>query len=317
MRQNVAKYDCLPYWCCYHNIISIGHLPKEDIASLRVATSLKANPGRSQRCLGVPLQERLAPFLNELARAWRRHSPQGRLWWEPWELSAGQVLRSVERLQPEGLGLALHSNIAEVMATLPVDRWFRNTCGLACGSYMQSNGTLCDHNWVYGPKAVTFMLTCIQQRLLNPDTLTLIEKALTEIAERVLRQTDDGATLRTAQARLVDLDRKFAKASENMALAETPLRRSETAQVVEKLAAEKTILEKQVGEVTRQAICRGNAKDEVAAAMSAAHRLLDLAQRPDDPVGLTELFSGTNARLFLRFGPAAWGKRKTNKIAGG
>ena len=87
--------------------------------------------GPCPRCLGVPLHERLAPFLNELARAWRRLSPQGRLWWEPWELSAGQVLRCVERLQPEGLGLALHSNIAEVMATHPVDRWFKNTCGLA------------------------------------------------------------------------------------------------------------------------------------------------------------------------------------------
>ncbi|MCY3020636.1 MAG: hypothetical protein NTW87_16585 [Planctomycetota bacterium] len=87
--------------------------------------------GPCPRCLGVPLHERLTPFLNELAKAWWRHSPQGRLWWEPWELSAGQVLRCVERLQPEGLGLALHSNIAEVMATHPVDRWFKNTCGLA------------------------------------------------------------------------------------------------------------------------------------------------------------------------------------------
>lgn len=86
---------------------------------------------RCPRCRGVALHQRLAPFLEQLAAAWRGLSPQGRLWWEPWELSAGQVLACVEAIKPEGLGLALHCNIAECQATLPVDRWFRNTCAIA------------------------------------------------------------------------------------------------------------------------------------------------------------------------------------------
>lgn len=87
--------------------------------------------GPCPRCLGVPLHERLIPFIDRLAAAWRKHSPRGRLWWEPWELSAGQALKCVAALNPKGLGLALHSNITEVMAAFPVDRWFRNTCHLA------------------------------------------------------------------------------------------------------------------------------------------------------------------------------------------
>lgn len=87
--------------------------------------------GTCPRCSGVPLHERLVPFLHNLAAAWRRLSPRGQLWWEPWELSAGQVLACVEKLDPAGFGLALHSNIAEAQATLVADRWLKNTCQLA------------------------------------------------------------------------------------------------------------------------------------------------------------------------------------------
>ncbi len=87
--------------------------------------------GQCPRCRGVPLHERLVPFVDALAASWRRLSPQGRLWWEPWELSAGQVLACAERLNTTGFGLALHSNIAEAQATLVADRWLKNTCGIA------------------------------------------------------------------------------------------------------------------------------------------------------------------------------------------
>lgn len=87
--------------------------------------------GPCPRCVGKPLHERVVPFLESLAAEWRRFSPEGRLWWEPWELSAGQVLRCVAEVEPEGFGLALHANIAEVMATFAGDRWLRNTVALA------------------------------------------------------------------------------------------------------------------------------------------------------------------------------------------
>lgn len=84
--------------------------------------------GLCERCRGIPLHERVVPFINQLAAGWAELNPEGRLWWEPWELSAGQVLQSIQRLDPRKVGLALHSNIAEVTATLPVDRFLRNAC---------------------------------------------------------------------------------------------------------------------------------------------------------------------------------------------
>jgi len=87
--------------------------------------------GPCPRCRAVPLHERVVPFINQLGRTWRSMNPKGRLWWEPWELSAGQVLKCIEQLDPETVGLALHSNIAEVMATHAVDRWLKNAAALA------------------------------------------------------------------------------------------------------------------------------------------------------------------------------------------
>jgi hypothetical protein len=87
--------------------------------------------GPCPRCLGIPLHERLPPFLNRLTARWNSVRPQGRLWWEPWELSAGQALACTEKIEPHGFGLALHCNIAEVIGTMPVDRWLKNNAALA------------------------------------------------------------------------------------------------------------------------------------------------------------------------------------------
>jgi hypothetical protein len=90
--------------------------------------------GSCPRCRGIPLHERLPEFLLPLARVWEDKRPGGRVFWEPWELSAGQVYKTLESLAgraPESFGLMLHGNIAEVMLTHTADPWFRNTVRLA------------------------------------------------------------------------------------------------------------------------------------------------------------------------------------------
>ncbi len=87
--------------------------------------------GTCPACQGIPLHERVVPFVNKLARAWKQCNPSGRFWWEPWELSAGQVYRCIEQLDPNCVGLMLHSNVAEVQVTMAVDRWLKNSCCLA------------------------------------------------------------------------------------------------------------------------------------------------------------------------------------------
>jgi hypothetical protein len=79
---------------------------------------------------GVPLHERLPPYLAKLHELWtaRDVSAAGgehRMWWEPWELSAGQIYKIIPQLPTENFGLMIHNNIAEAQIDKPVDLWYR------------------------------------------------------------------------------------------------------------------------------------------------------------------------------------------------
>lgn len=83
--------------------------------------------GPSRFSRGIPLAERLPPYLRELHRFWTEgRKGCKRMWWEPWELSAGQIYKIVPQLPRKDFGIAMHSNIAEAQIALPVDLWFRN-----------------------------------------------------------------------------------------------------------------------------------------------------------------------------------------------
>lgn len=86
--------------------------------------------GKSPSERNIPLHERLPGFLKKLTDTWSAVSPGGILWWEPWEISAGQIYTIIPELPADHFGLFLHSNIAEVQLTRPVDVWFRNTVRL-------------------------------------------------------------------------------------------------------------------------------------------------------------------------------------------
>lgn len=86
--------------------------------------------GNGPTARGIPLHERLPAFLNVLTQTWASVNPNGRLWWEPWELSAGQIYACIPSFPKSNFGVALHANIAEVQFARPVDVWFRNMCNL-------------------------------------------------------------------------------------------------------------------------------------------------------------------------------------------
>jgi hypothetical protein len=87
--------------------------------------------GDCPRCHGVPLHERLIPFLEALVDAVQHAKPGARLWWEPWELSAGQTYAVADAIRPDHFGLILHHTIAEVQFVNQTDLWFRNLARLA------------------------------------------------------------------------------------------------------------------------------------------------------------------------------------------
>src|SRR5665647_682266 len=81
--------------------------------------------GPCPRCHGVPVANRVSMFVNTLARTWKKINPKGTLWWEPWELSAGEVYNTMDLLDSSCVSMSIHSSAAEVMIANPADRWFK------------------------------------------------------------------------------------------------------------------------------------------------------------------------------------------------
>lgn len=83
--------------------------------------------GNSKFSRGIPLHERLPDYLKVLHEIWTNgREEKSIMWWEPWELSAGQIYKCISCLPRKGFGMMLHNNIAEVQMARPVDVWFRN-----------------------------------------------------------------------------------------------------------------------------------------------------------------------------------------------
>jgi len=87
--------------------------------------------GNCPRCHGIPLSKRLPGFLEEMADAVQASKPGARLWWEPWELSAGQTYAIVETIRPDHFGLIVHNSIAEVQFVNTTDHWVQNLARIA------------------------------------------------------------------------------------------------------------------------------------------------------------------------------------------
>lgn len=85
---------------------------------------------RCPRCAGIPLEDRLPGFLNELYRYLQELKPGIEMWWEPWEVSASQTYKTMSALQPE-IGMACHTTIHEVYFVNQTDSWFRNVAAFA------------------------------------------------------------------------------------------------------------------------------------------------------------------------------------------
>jgi hypothetical protein len=87
--------------------------------------------GDCPRCSGVPLHERLPHFLNQLQEALQQGRRGARLWWQPWEISAGQTYRIMKTVNPEHFGIIINNSIAETYPSNTSDLWVRNTIRIA------------------------------------------------------------------------------------------------------------------------------------------------------------------------------------------
>jgi len=85
--------------------------------------------GPCPRCSGLPLDERLPGFLDMLNETMQKCRPNTRLWWKPWELSRGQVVTILNKVQPEHFGLMLNPSTSNEVYPFN-DRSFKSDLGV-------------------------------------------------------------------------------------------------------------------------------------------------------------------------------------------
>ena len=85
--------------------------------------------GPCPRCSGLPLHERLPGFINLLNETMQKHRPHTTLWWKPWELSKGQTVAILDKVNPDHFGLVLNPSSSNEVYPFN-DRSFKSDLGV-------------------------------------------------------------------------------------------------------------------------------------------------------------------------------------------
>ncbi len=85
--------------------------------------------GPCPRCSGLPLHERLPGFINLLNETMQKQRPGTTLWWKPWELSKGQTVAILDKVNPAHFGLVLNPSSSNEVYPFN-DRSFKSDLGV-------------------------------------------------------------------------------------------------------------------------------------------------------------------------------------------
>jgi hypothetical protein len=212
---------------------------------------------------------------------------------------------------PLGGGSIVDMNCRWPMYRVPSAKGFRYTCGL----YMQSHGAKCDHNHVDGLAVTRFVLTCVRERVLRPESLAKLRARLFELARQEYpSKHPNDASSDTAQ--LEKVNQNLAAAKRNLALAQNEEQYACIAEVFQELQEQKASLEARI-EAASSARNTRSSEDEVQAALAVLDSLPKLIADSENLAAIGAAFRLINVRVFLCFLPVQKKKRILNKVAGG
>jgi hypothetical protein len=186
-----------------------------------------------------------------------------------------------------------------------------------CGLYQNSEARCCRHNVVPGETATRFVLACLRQRLLSPPTLAKLKARLHELASAEQGEDPAKRELESDRADLAALRRKIEKAGENMALAESGEEWAAMASAFRKWKDQKSTLEQRIA-ACRPASPRIDPQRQVEAALGVLDRMVQSVAAGDASwPAVGDVFTQTNAKLYLWFAEVEKGRKTFNVPAGG
>ena len=81
--------------------------------------------GNCPKCSGIPLDERLPEFINRFKENMKKLNPKVIFWWQPWELSLGQIIENLYKIEPGNFGLMLNTSGTESYFNNLDNYWIR------------------------------------------------------------------------------------------------------------------------------------------------------------------------------------------------
>ncbi len=204
-------------------------------------------------------------------------------------------------------------NFTWPMYRVPYQKTFRYTCGF----YQQTHGQQCSHNHVDGPTATRLALADIRQRLITPSVRQQVETRL----RAALSERRDPKRFDTDQARLQSelkqVEAQRAKATRNLALADTAELFQDLKPIVEEFASRESRLRQEIAELAAQTAVTDPGRDVVEEAFRFADELPRLADDPENFGKVADLFRTINLQMFVHFHAVQKAKRIEHKQSGG
>jgi len=186
-----------------------------------------------------------------------------------------------------------------------------------CGAYTQSHGAVCEHNHIGGPLAARFVLNSIQQRLASSSLRQLVEKHLRQCAAQEREGKKEPDKRRRIAADLSVVQNDLELVTRNLAYARDPVHYDAIIPHLNRLRERESDLSQQLERLNQEVTATPDLEAELQAALGLLNRIAESAERAENHAACGELFQLVNARLFLRFQVAQWGKRTVRKPAAG
>jgi hypothetical protein len=188
-------------------------------------------------------------------------------------------------------------NCTWLMYRCPYQKTFRYTCGF----YQQSHGKRCSHNHVDGPAATRLALAVIRQRLLAPSVRQQVETRLRAALSEHRDPKRFDADLARLRSELKQAETQRAKATRNLALANTPELFQDLKPIVEELASREKRLQQEIATLAAQTAQSNPCRDVVDEAFRLADELPRLADDPENFGQVADLFRTINLEMFFHF----------------
>ncbi len=204
-------------------------------------------------------------------------------------------------------------NCGWLMYRVPHGETFR----YGCGFYQQSHGAECDHNYIDGPLATRFMLSCIQQRLASATLLPKMERRFRELAAKAKDSQEAETAIAKLRTELAELREELNTVSSNMSRAKTEAQYNAISADFEELRDRESRLAARIADEQSNLSHGRDAETEITAALGIVERLIEVMADSGRLDLAGQAFQMTNARLFLRFHPVQVKKRLLNKVAEG